>query len=311
MHNHIITVTFSPTVDKSTSVPLLIPEKKLSCTSPVYEPGGGGINVARVIKRLGGNAPAIYLAGGYTGKLLTKLLKEEEVDMLSVNTKANTRENMVIKESATNKQYRFGMPGMPVTNKELQNCLKLINQQQDIAYIVVSGSLPPGVPADVFKRIAEICKVKNARLVVDTSGEALAEAVKAGAYLIKPNLKELANLVNQHIETTEQIEEAAKEVISRFKCEVIITSLGAEGAMLVTSSNTLVIKAPRMKVESTVGAGDSMLAGIVFGLSGAKSLVESARYGVACGTAATMNPGTELCHLKDVQSLYSIISKKE
>ena len=311
MHNHIITVTFSPAVDKSTSVPLLIPEKKLSCTTPVYEAGGGGINVARVIKRLGGNAPAIYLAGGYTGKLFTKLLKEEEVDVLPVNTKANTRENIVIKESETNKQYRFGMPGMHVRNEEWRNCLKLLAQQQDIAYIVVSGSLPPGLPADIFKRIAEISKAKNARLVVDTSGEALAEAVKAGVYLIKPNLKELANLVNQHIETPEQIEEAAKEVISRFKCEVIITSLGAEGAILVTSSVTLRIKAPSMKVESTVGAGDSMLAGIVFSLSDSKSLVESAWYGVACGTAATMNAGTELCHLKDVQSLYRIISKKE
>ncbi|MDR6782789.1 6-phosphofructokinase 2 [Pedobacter africanus] len=309
--SHIITITFSPAIDKSASVPLLIPEKKLTCTAPVYEPGGGGINVARAIKRLGGNAIAIYPAGGYTGKLLTTLLTDEKVDVLPIETKEHTRENITIKETVTNNQYRFGMPGVSASSSVYKKCLKLIEQQQAPAYIVVSGSLPPGVPPDIFKKIAEISQAKNARLIVDTSGEALKQALKAGVYLIKPNLKELANLSGLQVLAVDDAERAAKEVLNKYKCEVIVTSLGAEGAFLVTPSMSLKIKVPTVKTESTVGAGDSMLAGIVYSLFDSRSLTDAARYGVACGTAATMNPGTELCHLKDVEKLYQIISQNE
>lgn len=308
MSSHIVTITFSPAIDKSTSVPLLIPEKKLTCTAPVYEPGGGGINVARAVKRLGGNAVAIYPAGGYTGKLLTTLLVDEKVDVLPIKTKEHTRENITVKETATNSQYRFGMPGARVSSNEYQKCLKLIEQQQQTAYIVVSGSLPPGVPPDIFEKIAEISRAKNARLIIDTSGEPLKQALKAGVYLIKPNLKELAGLSGLQVLAVDDAEKAAKEVLDKYKCEVIVTSLGADGALLVTPSMSQKIKVPAVKTESTVGAGDSMLAGIVYSLFNSRPLIEAARYGVACGTAATMNPGTELCHLKDVEKLYQIIN---
>lgn len=311
MSSHIITVTFSPAIDKSASVPLLIPEKKLTCTSPVYEPGGGGINVARAIKRLGGDAIAVYPAGGYTGELLTKLLIDEKVDVFPIKTMEHTRENITIKETATNNQYRFGMPGARLSSSGYKKCLKLIEQQQKTAYIVVSGSLPPGVPPDIFEKIAKISRVKNARLIVDTSGEALKQALKAGVYLIKPNLKELASLSGLQVLAVDDAEKAAKEVLDKYKCEVIVTSLGAEGALLVTPSMSLKIKVPTVKTESTVGAGDSMLAGIVYSLLNSRPMIEAARYGVACGTAATMNPGTELCHLKDVEKLYQVISQIE
>lgn len=200
------------------------------------------------------------------------------------------------------------MPGAMVSGSEYKKCLKILEQQQESAYIVVSGSLPPGVPSGIFKKIAEISRAKNARLIVDTSGEALKEALKAGVYLIKPNLKELASLAGKQNLTADDAEAAAKEVMNKYKCEVIVTSLGAGGALLITSAMCMKVEVPAVKTESTVGAGDSMLAGIIYSLFNSRSLIEAARYGVACGTAATMNPGTELCHLKDVQKLYQIIN---
>ncbi|MEJ5962879.1 1-phosphofructokinase family hexose kinase [Pedobacter immunditicola] len=306
----IITITFNPAIDKSTTVPQLIPEKKLHCTSPVYEPGGGGINVARAIKRLGGNATAIYLEGGYSGKVFTELLRKEKIDIIPIRTLGVTRENLVVKELSTNKQFRFGMPGDNVSDKEWKNCVKALSQIPDINYIVVSGSLPTGIPADIFVRMASVAHSKNARLIVDTSGVALHHAVEAGTYLIKPNLRELALLVGKDSLTIDEVERASKEIINKHQCEVVITSLGAAGAMLTTKESSFRIIPPEISIQSTVGAGDSMLAGIVFSLSNNKSLIESAQYGVACGTAATMNQGTELCHLDDVNKLYPIISNQ-
>lgn len=311
MNKKIITVTFCPAIDKSTTVQALIPEKKLNCTNPVYEPGGGGINVARVIKRLGDSAMAIYLAGGQSGKLFTKMLTDEDIDVIAIKTQAITRENFIVKELSTNKQYRFGIPGARISEKEWQNCLTAIEQLNDIAYIVVSGSLPPGIPADIFAKIAETARAKKTKLIVDTSGDALFEAAKAGVYLIKPNLKELGYLVkNEHL-SIDQAEEAAKAVINKFKCEIVITSLGPDGALLVTQTTTLKITPPAVNVLSTVGAGDSMVAGIVFSLAREKSVIASAQYGVACGTAATLNPGTELCHLNDAEYLYRLIQNND
>jgi len=306
----IITITFNPAIDKSTTVPQLIPEKKLYCSSPVYEPGGGGINVARAMKRLGSNAIAIYLEGGYSGKVFTELLKKEKIAIIPIRTVGVTRENLVVKELSTNKQFRFGMPGESVSEKEWKKCVKALSAIPDVNYIVVSGSLPIGIPEDIFGKIASVSRFKNARLIVDTSGKALNHAVEAGTYLIKPNLKELALLVGKDSLTIDEVEKASKEIINKYQCEVVVTSLGARGAILTTKETSLRIIPPKVNIQSTVGAGDSMLAGIVFSLSNNKSLVEAAQYGVACGTAATMNQGTELCHFEDVEKLYRIISNQ-
>ena len=306
----IITVTFNPAIDKSTSVAVLIPEKKLKCALPVYEPGGGGINVARAIKKLGGQAVAVYLAGGYSGKTFTQLLTDELVDSIVTETRESTRENLIVLETASNQQYRFGMPGPTIREPEWQACLNSIENIQDVEYIVASGSLPQGVPTDIFARIAFIARKKNARLIVDTSGEALKEAVAAGVYLIKPNLGELSMLLGKEELNIELVDDAAKEVIEKGNCEVVVVSMGPAGAMLVTKELALQIMPPAVKRKSTVGAGDSMVAGIVLSLTRNKSLTEAVQYGVACGTAATMNAGTELCRKEDAEHLYKLIQYK-
>ncbi|MDZ4807292.1 MAG: 1-phosphofructokinase family hexose kinase [Bacteroidota bacterium] len=305
----IITITFNPAIDKSTSVAALIPEKKLKCTEPVYEPGGGGINVARAIKKLGGEATAVYLAGGYTGKAFSELLIKESVQSIVIETAESTRENLVVAETASNQQYRFGMPGPHIQEHEWKDCLTAIEKINDVEYIVASGSLPKGVPTDIFARIAIIAKRKNAKLIVDTSGEALKQAVNEGVYLIKPNLGELSSLVGKEELNVELVDDVARTVIEKGKCEVVVVSMGPAGAMLVTKEMAQQIIPPAVIRKSTVGAGDSMVAGMVLSLSGNKSLLETVQYGVACGTAATMNPGTELCRLEDVEHLYRLIKK--
>ena len=303
----ILTVTFNPCIDKSTSVAALAPEKKLRCSRPAFEPGGGGINVARAIKKLGGEATAIYPAGGYSGKFLKVLLDEENVESLVVETASHTRENMIVLDIAANLQYRFGMPGQELSQDEWQKCLQLI-EETDSEFIVASGGLPPGVPADIFVTIANIARNKKSKLIVDTSGEALQYALHEHVYLIKPNLGELSKLAGVEELGINDIGNAARKLINETGCKIIVVSMGSSGAMLITKEEIYKVAAPPVKRKSTVGAGDSMVAGIVLSLSNGKDLREAINYGVACGTAATINPGTELCKFNDVKKIYDEIA---
>jgi 6-phosphofructokinase 2 len=299
----IVTITLNPCVDKSTSVAVIIPEKKLRCAIPKFEPGGGGINVARAIKKLGGNAAAIYFAGGYSGKFLESLLYNEGINSEVIETASHTRENLIVVDESANCQYRFGMPGSQIIQSEYEACLLKLEQMIGVEFIVASGSLSPGIPTDIFGRLAGIAKKLNAKFIVDTSGEALQQAVKEGVYLIKPSLNELATLTGKKRLNKEDIVEEARAIITSGGCEVMVVSLGADGALLVTKSKAIQFIPPSVELKSTVGAGDSMVAGIVFSLEQKISIEEAVRYGVACGTAATMNAGTELCKLADVQKL--------
>ncbi len=305
----IITITFNPCIDKSTSVSALKPEKKLRCTPPVFEPGGGGINVARAIKKLGGEAIAIYPSGGYSGKFLNVLLERENIPVMNIETQQHTRENMIVLDMATNQQYRFGMPGQHLSEDEWQRCLQTIEESLS-KFIVASGSLPPGVPADILARVAKIAKRQKRKLIVDSSGEALRLAVKEGVYLIKPNIGELSNLVGKEELKMNEIEPLAKELILKGNCEIVVVSLGPLGGMLISRDSTYKVEAPIVKKKTTVGAGDSMVAGIVFYISQGRSLQEALQYGVACGTAATLNAGTALCSKVDVDRLYELIKEE-
>lgn len=157
----IVTITFSPCIDKSATVSSLVPEKKLQCNDLKLEPGGGGINVSRAIKKLKGEATAIFPSGGYTGKYFNKLLSDESITSVIIEAKCETRENIIINDLSTNQQYRFGMPGSPLSEDEWTACLKALDQFKDLEFIVASGSLPPGVPLDVYAQIAKISKQKK------------------------------------------------------------------------------------------------------------------------------------------------------
>ncbi|MBV8251898.1 MAG: 1-phosphofructokinase family hexose kinase [Chitinophaga sp.] len=299
----ITTVTFNPAIDKSVTVSALVPEKKLKCTAPVFEPGGGGVNVARAIKKLGGEATAVYMAGGYTGNFFNSLLDAEAVPYMMVPISSHTRENLIVMDQSTGLQYRFGMPGPVVSLQEFDNCLDII-RHINTSWLVVSGSLPADAPPEIYSTIVTIAKERGIKCIVDTSGAALKAAVEVGVYLIKPNLSELSFLVGKESLLGNEVAIAAKEIIATGGCEVVVVSLGPAGAMVVTDKLIQTIAAPTVKCCSTVGAGDCMVAGIVDSLARGKDIVDAVRYGVACGTAATLNPGTALFKLEDLQLLY-------
>ncbi|HEY5967857.1 MAG TPA: 1-phosphofructokinase family hexose kinase [Chitinophagaceae bacterium] len=305
--SQIVTITFNPCIDKSATVPQLIPEKKLSCSEPLFEPGGGGINVARAIKKLGGEATAIYPAGGYTGKFFNELLVQEQIPSIIIKAENPLRENVIVFEESSNNQFRFGFPGAKLLEHEWVQCIDAINEIADAEFLVASGSLPEGVPDDIFARLATISKKKNLKLVVDTSKTALQHAANEGVYMLKPNLTELSSLLGKKELSLDEVVAAGKEIIAKKFCEVLLVSLAEKGAMLFTKDKELKVSSPKVEKKSTVGAGDSMVAGFVLSLSHGKTFEDALRYGVACGTAATMNSGTELCNKKDADALFQKI----
>lgn len=307
----IVTITFSPCIDKTTTVPALIPEKKLHCTAPTLEPGGGGINVARVINKLGGEVVAIFPSGGYTGKYFNYLLEKEKVPCIIVEAANETRENIIVADESNGRQYRFGMPPSTLYEPEWKQCLQAIEKMNDVEYIVVSGSLPPGIPPNIFSLLSILAHNTKARLIVDTSGEALKQAAISGAYLLKPNLGELASLAGLSHININDTKNVAKKVLAQYPVEILVVSAGSEGAMLFARNETHQVAAPAVQYKSTVGAGDSMLAGIVYDLSKRSGFKQALQFGVACGTAATMNAGTELCKPTDVKMLLKKIIAAE
>jgi 6-phosphofructokinase 2 len=307
----IVTLTFNPCIDKNTTIPSLAPEKKLRCSPPVFEPGGGGINVSRVIKCLGGESLAIFPAGAHTGNFLKKLMQREGLSFATAETASYTRENLIVLDESTKLQYRFGMPGSRITDQECRALLDEV-EKADADYIVASGSLLPGMPVDIVQQVAQIAKTKGAKLVMDTSGEALRRALDVGVYLLKPNLGELSSLVGEEDEVShETVDQIAREIIARGQCEIVVVSMAAHGAKLITKDEVHHVMAPLVKSVSTLGAGDSLVAGMTLTLSQNRPLKEVLQFGVACGTAATLSHGSDLCKMDDVKRLFKIISGKQ
>lgn len=308
---HIITLTLSPVVDKSTTVDRIVADQKLPCDEPRFEPGGGGINVSRGLKRLNVNSVAIFPSGGLTGQHLQELLKTEHINQLPVLTEKLTRENFIVVNREVHEEYRFGMPAVELLPKEELEILRVIkNLSPKPKFIVVSGSMPPGSSDDFLAKVARIARQDDAKLIVDTSGEALKNAVEEGIYLLKPNQAELSKLTGIEVKDKESVEEAARKIIEKGKCEVVVVSLGAQGAYVASRGFAEHIEAPDVEKRSTVGAGDSMVAGMVYAAEKGLDLRQMVRMGIACGSAATMNPGPELFRKDDVDRLYAELLKK-
>lgn len=312
MNTQVLTITLNPAVDKSSTVANIKPEKKLRCSLPKFEPGGGGINVARGLVRLDVACTAFFISGGRTGEHLETLLLQEGVEIIPFKSTAETRENFIVTDTASNEQYRFGMPGGEITTPETEAILEQIKNISPFPeVVVVSGSLPPGLSPQYLRQLVKQIKARGAKVIADTSGEALTEVMKEGVYLLKPNLGELGRLSGKESLDNESADEAANQLINEGKAEVIVVSMGPQGAYLVTKDENLHVPAPSVKKLSTVGAGDSMVAGMVSVILRNGPYSEMAQMGVACGTAATMNPGTGLFYKEEAEKLYRWLSKNK
>ena len=305
----IVTLTINPSLDKSTQFTGLIAEQKIRCKPPRYDAGGGGINVSKAISRLGGDSLCVFSSGGSPGIKLEELVQKEGIEIKTISTQNWTRENLVALDTNTNSQYRFCFPGASISDLEKETIIQTV-QQLKPKYLVASGSLNEGLATDFYQKIADLAKATGTKLIVDTSGEALKKVLEKGVYLVKPNIGELAKLIGVERLETNEVEVAARKLIEKGSAEIVVVSLGAQGAVLVTATQTEFVPAPNVVKKSTVGAGDSMVGAMVWALSLNKSLKEVVQWGVACGSAATMNEGTQLFKLEDAKRLFEGLQKK-
>jgi 6-phosphofructokinase 2 len=302
----ILTVTLNPCIDKSSSVGLIKPESKLRCTEVVREAGGGGINVSKALQKLGVPSMALFPAGGHNGNMLCSLLKKSDINFRGVDTHVETRENWIVLESSSNHQFRFTFPGQPVEESVIRTLIDEIRSFSP-SYVVASGSLPLGLPDYFYGLIIKTAQAVGAKCIVDTSGPAL-EAIKdKKAFLIKPNMGEMSRLLKIENLQKNEADDAAQQLIQNGYAEIVVVSMGAEGAWLISRNEKHWVTAPPVDKKSTVGAGDSMVAGITFALQRGLTLKEVLQWGVACGSAATMNPGTQLFNKEDAFHLYNLI----
>ncbi|HEY0678259.1 MAG TPA: 1-phosphofructokinase family hexose kinase [Chitinophagaceae bacterium] len=307
---NIITITLNPAIDKNYTVDRLAPEHKLRCPNPLVDPGGGGINVSKALKALGSDSLAVFFAGGMNGNYLQELLKSQHLSTFPIIIEGETRESIVIMETSSGKEYRIVVEGPEVKPEAVDAIIQKLETEKP-EYVVASGSIPKGLTEDVFAKLAHAVKGINSRFVLDTSGKPLQHAVSEGVFLLKPNLKELSNLVGVETLELNDVDEAAMELINKGKCEVVVVSLSSSGAMLVTKDNYHHIPAPTVERKSTVGAGDSMVAGMVWSLTQGWPYIDMAEMGVACGTAATMSPGTQLFKKEDAERLLQWIKARK
>ena len=305
----IVTLTMNPALDITTGVDVVRPTDKLRCGTPRYDPGGGGINVARIAHVLGGSVSAVFPAGGATGDLITTLLVDAGVRFREVAIAAPTRESFTVNETSTGQQYRFVLPGPQLTFAEQERCLGQLRIEATAAeFVVASGSLPPGVPADFYQRVADVCRDVGAVLILDTSGGGL-QQISSGVFLLKASMRELRECVGRELLTEGEQLAAAHELIDNGRAEVVVVSLGSHGALLATRNGSHRFSAIPMASGSGVGAGDAMVAAITVGLGRGWPLVKSVRLGIAAGAAKLMTPGTAACQRTDVEKLFELVAE--
>jgi 6-phosphofructokinase 2 len=303
----IVTLTMNPAIDVAYEADRVFHTRKIRASQEHYDPGGGGINVARVIARLGGTARAYYLSGGATGCALDGLLDQHGLVRSHIPIKGDTRISTSIYERETGKEFRLVPRGPELTAEEWQAALDHLEGVR-ADFLIASGSLPPGVPDDFYSRVRQLAQRHNIRFILDTSGSALREAVMGGGlHLIKPSIGELRQLTGRALNEEHDIAAAAQEIVDSGKSEYVAVTRARDGAILASRAGTWSLPAIPVETRSAVGAGDCFLAGMVFALSCERDAIHAFRYGIAAGAAAVLTPGTDLCHRDDVERLFALV----
>lgn len=306
---NILTVTLNPALDVSGETEIIRATRKCRTVNDRFDPGGGGINVARVIKILGGDAEALYLAGGETGELLDRLLEQKGISRRRIPIPGMTRIGFMVREMSTGLEYRFVPEGPAVTADAISACLDAVARHRG-EYVVASGSLPAGAPPDLYARMAEIAAARGAKFVLDSSGAGLRVTLeKARVHLIKPSIGELEQLVSEKLDVDGAVR-AAAGIVSRGASEIVAVTLGADGAIFADADGAEFMPTIHVRVRSAVGAGDSFVAAMTLALSQGRKARDAFRFGIAAGAAAAMTPGTELCRGEDVMQLFRQSSQR-
>jgi 6-phosphofructokinase 2 len=306
----IVTLTMNPSLDLATEVERVKPGQKLRCAPAQRDPGGGGINVARAVHKLGGQALAVYPNGGAAGAQIQTLLDQEQISQSPISIEGIVRENFLVRDQENDQNFRFVLPGPHLSEAEQQKIIDRIDQLE-ATYLVASGSLPSNVPLDFYARLAQFAQDRQIKLILDTSSsEAVRAACKQGVYLLRNNFHEFCELTGGEPENSMELEERAKQMVDQGGVEMLVITLGSDGALLCDNEKNLQrAKAPPVNVNNPRGAGDSFVAAMVLKLSQKQPPLEALRYAVAAGAAAQLTPGTQLIRHEDVERLYAQISE--
>ena len=304
----ILTITLNPALDVSASVPHVTAGAKLRCGPERYDPGGGGLNVARAIRFLGGNVRAFAALGGARGEHLQRLLKAEGIPLIAYPAPGETRESLAITDEAMGYQYRFSLPGPNWTAPELDRALAALPPLLcPDSLVVLSGSEPQGTTDDYYPRLCEALSGEVRGLLIDTSGAALSRLASGGLkhkpFVLRMDQGEAEALAGRALPSRAETIDFARDLAAKGAADVLIIARGAEGSVMWAEKQGWFANAAKVEVVSRVGAGDSFMGGFTLALARGLPLEQALAHGAAAASAAVMTPGTQLCRREDVERL--------
>jgi len=290
----IYTITLNPALDRTVWVEEIKPDDSNRIKKEERFAGGKGIDVSRVLTMLGIGSTALGFVGGFTGEELEGRLLNEGISCDFIRISGETRTNIIMNDMRTGIQSVFGASGPVIEPYELMRIIHKIESLEHPEIVIISGSIPPGVHPKIYRKLTEIVKSRNAKVILDADGEALAEGTRGLPDLIKPNIHELGRLVGAELKEVDDVISAAKRN-QKSGISNVIVSMGSKGLLLIGEKESYHAFHPMVEVKNTIGAGDSAVAGFVYGMVEGKGLKEALVYAVAAGTATTLMPGTALC----------------
>ncbi len=299
----VLSLTLNPALDLLTTLDRVRPVDKLRCGPVLTHPGGGGVNVARVLHRLGASVRSCHLSGGVTGAHHAQLLQAEGVRMQAIPIAAEMHESFSVHELSSAQDFRFVLPGPQVQAHEWQACHDWVTGHWPHRFLVLSGGNPPGVPDTAYADLTRSAKDRGLKVVVDSHGPLLEAALAQGVFCFKPNEKELGELMGRPLPDDHALHQAARELVQQGHAQWVAVSLAERGALMVGATGAWRAPAVQVSPRTTIGAGDSFVAGLVWGWLQACPPPEVLRWAMACGGAALLNPGTALCEAADVREL--------
>ncbi|GGG02685.1 1-phosphofructokinase [Paenibacillus abyssi] len=301
-HSPVITVTLNPALDKTVTIERFEYGGLNRIKDMRTDAGGKGINVAKVLKQFSLDVTAMGLIAGFQGQVIQEKLKKLGIRSVFLDTEGETRTNLKVVDEQTKQTTELNEPGITAQSSKLQDFIARFEAELSSASLaVLGGSLPPGTPADYYGTLIESAKNKQVRTILDADGEALKQGIEAIPFAIKPNIHELEMLTGRTFTTDEQIISAAGALIER-GIEYVAVSMGGEGSLLVSRTEAVRARPFPITPMSTVGAGDSMVATLVYCFLQELSLEQTARWTSAAGTITASKPGTQVCSLPEVQA---------
>lgn len=303
----ILTITLNPALDIAASVDEITIGPKLRCEGGQIDPGGGGVNVTRAIKILGGQSQAFVATAGVLGDLLVKQLRKHGIDPICYATNGHTRQSLSVYEESSGKQLRLILPGPIWTQPQIDGLIdNILSHVSEGAFVVASGSLPLGLPDDLYIKLNTALRVKNAQMVLDTSTDTLITSIKSAVHpyaVLRMNRIEAETLADRSFPTPEDMADFGQNLIARNIAKVVVMARGGEGSVFVSATERLHVQTPKTKILSAVGAGDSLVGGLTLALAQGKSLEEAGIVASSAASSAVQTGASDLCLREVVEQI--------